>query len=235
MGDELDSSIRRGRAKTIEYILDAVLLLVIVQISRILLKSVLLSQLKYTYESVNIVNIISIMIVGVSLTYILKGSRQFNPEGQKFIELDNKYNNRNIRIILGGMALAGLVFSFYMEKGYLLTTSTILILSLIVVPMFEEVVFRELLWNYISNYEKDERKILIIISVLSALFKLGYWDIISQNLSVIGSSFYTVDIVFAKIGIGLVAGLVLGIAKIKFKDISVCIFIHSIINVFFSR
>ena len=76
---------------------------------------------------------------------------------------------------------------------------------------------------------------LFIISILSALFKLGYWDIISQNLSVIGSSYFTVDIIMPKVFFGLIVAFVLGIIKIKYKDTYLCIFAHSLINIIFGK
>ena len=73
------------------------------------------------------------------------------------------------------------------------------------------------------------------VNILSALFKLGYWDIISQNLSVIGSSYFTVDIIMPKVFFGLIVAFVLGIIKIKYKDTYLCIFAHSLINIIFGK
>lgn len=216
-----------------EYILDIALLLVLVQIGRVIIKYIFLSQLNFTYDNINISNIISFMLVGISLIIILKGSNLFNSAGQRLINLNNKYNNKKQRWILGVISVIGILASFYYENGYFMTTLLILTLSLIVEPIFEEVIFREYLWNYINNYEKDEKRILIIISILSALFKIGYWDIVSQNLSVIGSSSYTIDIIFSKIILGFITALILGLIKIRYKDTSLCIFSHSILNVFF--
>ena len=106
---------------------------------------------------------------------------------------------------------------------------------MIIQPIFEEVIFREYIWNYIGSFEKDENKVLIIVSILSALFKLGYWDIVSQNLSVVGSSFFTIDIIMPKVFLGLIIAFILGIIKIKYKDTYLCIFAHSLINIFFAR
>ena len=218
-----------------EYILDSIILLVIIQIARVIIKYILLSQFNFTLENLNIINIISIIIVGVSAAFIFRGNDLFNSAGQRLIKLNNKYTNKKIRLASGFIGIMGLCIAPYFKGGYLSSNLIILTLYLIVQPIFEEILFREYIWNYIGSFEKDEKKVLIIISIVSALFKLGYWDIISQNLSVIGSSYFTVDIIMPKVFFGLIVAFVLGIIKIKYKDTYLCIFAHSLINIIFGK
>ncbi|MPM47034.1 hypothetical protein SDC9_93742 [bioreactor metagenome] len=151
------------------------------------------------------------------------------------VKLNNRYNNKYIRLILGGTALCAICVSPYFYGGYVSSNLIILTLALIAQPIFEEVIFRDYVWNYIGSFQKDEKKVLIIVSLLSALFKIGYWDIVSQNLSVVGSSFFTIDIIISKVFFGLIIAFILGIVKIKYKDTYLCIFVHSLINIFFAR
>lgn len=218
-------------SKNKEYILDVIILLVILQISRVIIKYIFLSQLNFTLENINIANIISIMLVGISASLILRGKDLYNPASKRLIKLNNKYDNKNIRIILGGFALLGICIKPYFDGGYLSTNLIIISLSLIVQPVFEEMIFREYVWNYISSFQKNERVVLIIVSLLSALFKIGYWDIVSQNLSVVNSSFFTIDIITYKVLIGLITSFILGLINIKYKDTYLCIFVHSLINI----
>ena len=218
-------------SKNKEYILDVIILLVILQISRIIIKYIFLSQLNFTLENINIANIISIMLVGISSSLILRGKDLYNPASKRLIKLNNKYNNKNIRLILGGFALLGICIKPYFDGGYLSSNLIIISLSLIVQPVFEEVIFREYVWNYINSFQKNEKVVLIIVSLLSALFKIGYWDIISQNLSVVSSSLFTIDIITHKVLIGLIMSFILGLINIKYKDIYLCIFVHSLINI----
>lgn len=218
--------------KSKEYILDCIILLVIIQIVRVIIKYVFLSQLNFTLENINIVNIISIMLVGISVSLILRGDEIFNPAGQRLAKLNSRYNNRNIRIILGGITLGSILVVPYFDGGYLLSNLIILALSLIAQPIFEEVIFRDYVWNYISSFEKNDKKVLVIVSLLSALFEIGYWDIVSQNLNVVGSSFFTIDIITGKVFFSLIMSLGLGMIKLKYKDIYLCILIHSLINMF---
>lgn len=226
-----DGSIYKNK----EYILDAIILLFIVQIARIIIKYIFLSQLNFTLENINIINIISIMLVGMILSFILRGNSLFNPPKQVLTNLNNRHNNKNVRLILGGITLICICVKPYFSGGYLLSNLIILTLSLIVQPIFEEIIFREYIWNYIGSFQKDQKKVLVIVSLLSALFKIGYWDIISQNLSVVSSSFFTIDIIIYKVFFGLVMAFILGIIRIKYKDTYLCIFVHSLLNIFFTR
>lgn len=219
-------------SKSKEYILDVIILMVIVQIARVIIKYIFLSQLSFTLENVNMANILSIMLVGISVSLFLRGNYLFNPAGQRLIMLNNRYNNKNIRLMLGSITLVLLCITPYFDGGYLSSNLIVLILSLIVQPIFEEVIFREYIWNYIGSFQKNEMKVLVIVSLLSALFKIGYWDIIGQNLSVVGSSFFTIDIITSNVFFGLIIAFILGIVKIKYKDTYLCIFLHSLINIF---
>lgn len=231
----LDIKENSSISKNKEYILDAIILLVIIQIARVIIKYVFLSQLNFTLENVNIANIISIMLIGIIVNLILKGNNLFNPPGQRLINLNNRHNNKRIRLILGGITLSAICVTPYFDGGYLASNLIILTLCLIAQPIFEEVIFRDYIWNYIGSFQKDEKKVLVIVSLLSALFKIGYWDIISQNLSVISSSFFTVDIIIPKVLFGLIVAFILGIVKIKYKDTYLCIFLHSLLNIFLTR
>ena len=215
-----------------EYILDVIILLVITQIFRVVIKYVFLSQLNLTLENINIANIISIMLVGISLSMFLRGSDLFNPAGQRLIKLNNRYTNKNIRIILGIVTLISLILNICLDGGFIKSNLIIMTLFMIAQPIFEEVIFREYLWNYIGCFLKDEKRILVIISILSAMFQIGYWDIVSQNISVVGSSFYTVDVVLSRVLFNFILAFILGIVKIKYKDTNLCIFVHSLANIF---
>lgn len=220
-------------SKSKEYILDVIILMVIIQVARVIIKYIFLSQLNFTLKNVNIANIIAIMLVGISLSLILRSNNLFNPADQRLIKLNNKYNNKKLRLVLGLITLCAICVMPYFKDEYLSSNLIILTLFVIVQPIFEEVIFRDYIWNYIRNFQRDEKKILIIISLLSALFKIGYWDMVSQNLSVVSSSFFTIDIIVSKVLFSLIISFMIGIVKIKYKDVYLCILVHSLINIFF--
>ena len=231
----LNAKEKKATLKNREYILDCIILLVIIQIARVIIKHIFLSQFNLTLENLNIINIISIMIIGVSVAFIFRGSELFNSAGQRLINLNNKYTNKNIRLVSGGITSIAFIIYLYFKDGYLKSNLIVFTLYLIIQPIFEEVILREYMWNYLKSFQKNERKVLLMISLLSAIFKIGYWDIVSQNLSVVGSSYFTIDIIISKVLFGFIIAFVLGIIKIKYKDIYLCIFTHSFINIVFAR
>ncbi|MCW0720968.1 hypothetical protein OKR49_10980 [Clostridioides difficile] len=59
-------------------IIDSILLMFIVQILRMILNYVLLSQFEFTLENFNIINLISFTLVGLSLILFLKDNSLYN-------------------------------------------------------------------------------------------------------------------------------------------------------------
>ena len=213
--------------------LDCCLILIVLQIARIIIKNVLLSVLNFTAVNVNIANIISIMIVGISVFLFLRGSNLFNPAGCRLTELSNKYDNKKIRIILFVIMAIVLAVTVVFKSNEVFYGLLIICLSAIVVPVYEELLFRQYLWNYISGFLENEKITWIIVSVFSVLFILGYWDIVSQNLQVITSDRFAIDVVFSKIGVGILTAIASGFMKYKYKDIYLCMFVHIILSCIF--
>lgn len=216
-----------------EFLLDCFLILAVLQIGRILIKNILLSVLDFTATNINIANIISIMIVGISAFLFLRGSNLFNPAGYRLKEMSNKYDNKKIRIILFLVALLSLVITIVFKGEKIFYGYLLICLSVLVIPFYEEMLFRQYLWNYINGFLDNEKITWIIVLILSVLFVLGYWDIVSQNLTVITSDKFAVDVVFSKMGVTAITSAVVGFMKYKYKDIYLCIFLHIIISCIF--
>ena len=208
-----------------EYILDCFLILIVLQIARIIIKNVLLSVLSFTAINLNIANIISIMIVGISIL--------FNPAGYRLTQMANKYENKKIRIILFSIMLVGLALTILLKTDYVFTEILMICLATIAIPVYEELLFRQYLWNYINGFVENQKTTWIVISIISVLFILGYWDIISQNLQVISSDKFAIDVVTSKMGLGILIAAATGFMKYKYKDIYLCIFVHIIISCIF--
>ncbi|MGN1031953.1 MAG: CPBP family intramembrane glutamate endopeptidase, partial [Intestinibacter sp.] len=125
-----------------EFLLDCFLILVVLQIGRIIIKNILLSVLNFTSINVNIANIVSIMIVGISVFLFLRGSNLFNPAGYRLTELSNKYDNKKIRIILFAITLLSLIVTVIFKSDRVFYGLLLICLSAIVVPFYEEMLFR---------------------------------------------------------------------------------------------
>lgn len=216
-----------------EYILDCLIILFILQIIRIIIKSILLSVFNFTDINLNIANIVSIMIVGISIFLFLRGSNLFNPAGYRLTEMANKYENKNIRIIFLVVTLISLILTIILKTEYIFYKLVIMCLSTIVVPIYEELLFRQYLWNYVKSFVKSEKVTCIVISIISVLFILGYWDVVSQNLQILGSDKFAVDVITSKMGLGIIISAATGFIKCKYKDIYLCIFLHIVISCIF--
>ena len=213
--------------------LDCFLVLVVLQIARIIIKNVLLSVLSFTAINLNIANIISIMIVGISVFLFLRGSSLFNPAGYRLTQMANKYENKKIRIILFSIMLVGLALTILLKTDYVFTEILMMCLATIAIPVYEELLFRQYLWNYVNGFVENQKTTWIVISIISVLFILGYWDIISQNLQVISSDKFAIDVVTSKMGLGILIAVATGFMKYKYKDIYLCISVHIIISCIF--
>ena len=123
--------------------LDCFLVLVVLQIARIIIKNILLSVLNFTDINLNIANIISIMIVGISVFMFLRGSSLFNPAGNRLTEMANKYDNKKIRIILFIITLISLILTVVFKTENIFYELIVMCLATIVVPLYEELLFRK--------------------------------------------------------------------------------------------
>ena len=216
-----------------EFLLDCFLLLVILQIARIIIKNILLSVLNFTAININIANIISIMIVAICMFLFLRGSSSFNPAGSRLTELSNRYDNKKIRIILFVVTFISILLTIVFKSEFVFYELLVICLFTIVIPIYEELLFRQYLWNYINGFLNNQKATYLISSILSVLFILGYWDIISQNLLVISSDKFAVDVVFFNMGIGIITSAASGFMKYKYNDVYLCMFLHIIISCIF--
>ena len=155
--------------------LDCFLVLVVLQIARIIIKNILLSVLNFTDINLNIANIISIMIVGISVFMFLRGSSLFNPAGNRLTEMANKYDNKKIRIILFIITLISLILTVVFKTEYIFYELIVMCLATIVVPLYEELLFRKYLWNYVNSFVENQKTTWVVITIMSVLFILGYF------------------------------------------------------------
>ena len=220
----------KSRASYKEYILDVVFIAIVVQVVRIGIKYILSSQLNLSLTNLIITSIISFIIISTFLVLVLKDNEKYNPSNIKII---NMFNNQSqqIRKILLIIFIILLIMYPYFRYGYDFDSIFILILSLIIIPIFEELLFREYLWNYLNNYIKNTIITFISITIIYALFQVGYIDIIKQYLECTNTHNYIIDIVSENILRGLLMGILIGATKIKLKDTSICMLIHGIFSI----
>ncbi|HFL3154151.1 TPA: CPBP family intramembrane glutamic endopeptidase [Clostridioides difficile] len=218
-------------------IIDSILLMFIVQILRMILNYVLLSQFEFTLENFNIINLISFTLVGLSLILFLKDNSLYNKVRNRKITEAFEENKNNIliekcKLILFIVVLSLAIISTYCREGYLFFNITMMILSVLIVPVFEELFFREYLWNYLSNFIKSNSRIVCITSILSGIYNIGYIDVVRNYINLYNNSSDTLEVIISKIIIGTVLGILLGIIKSRFKDVGFCVLLRSLFAIF---
>ncbi|MDV9785458.1 CPBP family intramembrane glutamic endopeptidase [Clostridioides difficile] len=209
----------------------------IVQILRMILNYVLLSQFEFTLENFNIINLISFTLVGLSLILFLKDNSLYNKVRNRKITEAFEENKNNIliekcKLILFVVVLSLAIIVTHCTKGYVLFNVTMMTLSVLIVPIFEELFFREYIWNYLSNFIKSKGKIICITSILSGIYNIGYIDVIRNYVILYNNSSYTFEVIISKIMIGTVFGIVLGLVKYRFRDVGFCILLRSLFAIF---
>lgn len=116
--------------------------------------------------------------------------------------------------------------------GYRFETTLLLIYSSILIPAFEELVFRGYVWNRLSRCFKNEWIIYAVVTVLFALWHLGYVDSILFNTRANGLSGNLTTVMFYKVLTGFAFGAVTGFTKLKTKNCYSGFLIHSLLNLF---
>lgn len=198
---------------------------------------VLLSQFEFTLENFNIINLISFTLVGLSLILFLKDNSLYNKVRNRKITEAFEENKNSIliekcKLILFVVVLSLAIISTYCTKGYVFFNVTMMTLSVFIVPIFEELFFREYIWNYLSNFIKSKIKIICITSILSGIYNIGYIDIIRNYIASYNNSSYTFEVIISKIIIGTVFGIVLGLVRYRFRDVRLCILLRSLFAIF---
>ncbi|QJA07799.1 CPBP family intramembrane metalloprotease [Romboutsia sp. CE17] len=220
----------KSRANYIEYILDTILMLVVIQLFRIVAKFILISQLNLSLENLIVTTIISFMVVGTILLLIFKNNPKFTHHSLKLVNMFN-HRNKYIKVVLGIIVGIASIITPYFNGGYSMYNIELLILSIIIIPIFEELLFREHIWNYLTYHIKNTTIIFIATMIMYSVYQIGYIDIISQYMKLTSMSGYMVDILIFNIVKGLILGSILNFIRIKFKDIYICIMIHILFSI----
>lgn len=110
----------------------------------------------------------------------------------------------------------------------------------LIVPAFEELLFRGYMWNKIENYsELDVNSIffkrrglstLVIVTVLFGVWHLGYLDVFLIHPK--ASQISLTTLLVSKFGIGIVLGAILGFVRLKTGKVYASFLLHGFWNTF---
>lgn len=136
------------------------------------------------------------------------------------------------------------VFPTRFSKGYIIATCVVVALYIttpanyivgfqvvlvlfygsIVTPVYEELLFRGLFWNWCKKYWKNERTVYVWNVLFFTVWHLGYMvpNLVEGNWNA----------VLWKLAAGLGYGIVLGLVRMKTKNCYACILVHGVLNLF---
>lgn len=103
----------------------------------------------------------------------------------------------------------------------------LLIYGSIVTPVFEELIFRGYIWNKLNTIFSKEWKTYIVVTILFALWHLGYVDSVAFRIND-----GIVNAMIWKVITGFCFGVVLGCVRLKTKNCYSTMLLHGIMNVF---
>ena len=204
-----------NKVKTIAYIVG---MLIIIQISRICIKQVIFTFIERTDYSDSITSMIAMIVL--SILFILSARKQ-----KVSLSLFPKHFGK-FYIIATCVTIVLLVSAPSNYSGGF-EAITLLFYSSIVIPIFEEMIFRGYIWNKLNVVFEKEWVTYIISTVLFALWHMGYIDALAFRF---GTGLAIV--MFWKVITGLCFGVVLGAVRYKTKNSYSTILLHGVMNIF---
>lgn len=211
----------------IKLLCKVIIILIIIQLLRAFVMDSLWYVIKPGENIVlfQILNGISFLIVGILLLVLFKPSIN-----DLSLNLDDVRKRTKIIYFAGMIALP----VFIVLPVVLGAELDIIMLSFIfglIVPAFEELLFRGYLWNNMQNSLKGKHSGLITwitITILFGLWHIGYIDVFLIH----PKEFALVPLLIGKIEVGLILGAVVGFIRLKTNKVYGSFLFHGFWNIF---
>jgi membrane protease YdiL (CAAX protease family) len=211
----------------IKLLCKVIIILIIIQLLRAFVMDSLWYMIKPGENIVlfQILNGISFLIVGILLLVLFKPSIN-----DLSLNLDDVRKRTKIIYFAGMIALP----VFIVLPVVLGAELDIIMLSFIfglIVPAFEELLFRGYLWNNMQNSLKGKHSGLITwitITILFGLWHIGYIDVFLIH----PKEFALVPLLIGKIEVGLILGAVVGFIRLKTNKVYGSFLFHGFWNIF---
>jgi membrane protease YdiL (CAAX protease family) len=172
-----------------------------------------------------ILNGISFLIVGVLLLAVFRPSL-------KDLSLSLEDVRKRTKIIyLAGMIALPIFIILPVVLGAELDVIVLSFIFGLIVPAFEELLFRGYLWNNMQNSLKGKHSGLvtwITITILFGLWHIGYIDVFLIH----PREFALVPLLIGKIEVGLILGSIVGFIRLKTNKVYGSFLFHGFWNIF---
>lgn len=127
-------------------------------------------------------------------------------------------------VIVGGFILAVPLLA----RDFSLNTLLSLLYTAIVTPIFEEVLFRGYAWNRLKPHFKVELTVCMVTAAMYAIWNLGYIDF-ALTFSNGATAAGIIMLLVSNAMLGLIMGLIMGIARILSKNCYPSILLHIVL------
>lgn len=203
----------------IRIVLKIVGLLLALQLLRIGIKSVCLIAIEKTDFTDRVASLIAMVLL---TALILLAARL---KKVKFSVFPEHFGAGYIVFTI--IAASLLISTPLLAKDSSAASIVLLAYSAIVVPVFEELIFREFVWNKLNTVFKKEWSTYIVATLLFAVWHLGYVDAIAFRVET-----GLINAMVWKVITGLCFGVVLGALRLKTKNSYSTMLLHGILNIF---
>lgn len=204
--------------------------LVVIQVVRILFSQTLLKYVEKTAFTIDIVTMVTMIILTI---IILIAARKLDIPLSFFPDIKTRkqkvlYACATAVVLI--LAVSMPVFTQDYSPGMILP----ILYSVIITPVFEEIIFRGYVWNALRGSGKSEIQTYLISTILFAVWHLGYSDVIWLKSTLPGSVIDSnlLFIMLMKVGVGLFFGVVVGFVRFRTKNTYAAILMHGVMNVF---
>jgi uncharacterized protein len=200
--------------------------LFIIQIIRIISVKVLFLFVEKTSSNNILINMIFMIVFSILMIVCIKN------HGNKVSFIQNISNNKIIYFCITSIVIFLIVSTPVFTKDYARSAIISLVYSTLIIPIFEELLFRGCIWNQLKMKYKNEVIVYIITTLIFAVWHFGYIDSIMLNMEIYNLTGNLLFVMLMKVLIGLVFGIIIGFVRYKTKNTYSAILMHSAINVF---
>ena len=224
MNNNFNDNTELNNSETSYTMIKIIVLLVGLQASRIIFKQI--AFLFFDNNKFNDILISMIIIFSLTLFLIYKAKKE-NISLDIFSYMKSKEAKIYYAMVTGCIVMLIFTSPYFSDNPSTLRL-IILLYSAVMIPIYEEIIFRSYIWNVLKNDNIDELKIYFITTALFSLYYTGYIDTIIMNGGFINITWT----VFIKCSMMLSYGLFIGFFRYKIKNSYSCMLIHSFINIF---
>jgi membrane protease YdiL (CAAX protease family) len=176
----------------------------------------------------------SFLLIPIGIVMILIHRPSLNDLGLGYVQM-----KRGVKrgYVFGGILIVVLTLStpsLWMEPSLITIISSLE--TVIIYPVFEELLFRGYLWNKLEKQFENRKfggfKMIALNTLLFGLWHLGYLDVIYMRIHIQVTSTSFEMIMIYKVLTGMVFGVLTSVARWRMKSTYGSILVHSFLNIF---